>query len=161
MGHLGVAHQKSTCDVDVSDESDSQQFTEQLEINQQTLFNRPWEMEKIQKGIDRHSTSWTTMLHHTRQSRFATWWKHSARKLLNRLRWPLVCIDASRTCWVTLWFVRRCEKMLDVWFAAKGEDFYRRGVHKFPERWEKCVTSYGAYFEQNTFYHFSELNVFF
>ena len=34
--------------------------------------------------------------------------------LLTRLgsfRSPLVCIDGSRNCQVTLWFVRRCEKM--------------------------------------------------
>ena len=39
------------------------------------------------------------------------------------------------------------KKWLDEWFAAKGEDFYWRGIHKLPERWEKCVTSNGAYFE--------------
>ena len=39
------------------------------------------------------------------------------------------------------------KKWLDEWFAAKGEDFYWRGIHKFSERWEKCVTSNGAYFE--------------
>jgi len=38
------------------------------------------------------------------------------------------------------------KKWLDEWFAAKGEDFYWR-IHKLPERWEKCVTSNGAYFE--------------
>jgi len=36
---------------------------------------------------------------------------------------------------------------LDEWFAAKGEDFYWRGIHKLPERREKCVTSNRAYFE--------------
>jgi len=40
------------------------------------------------------------------------------------------------------------KKWLDEWFAAKGEDFNWRGIHKFPsERWEKCVTSNGAYFK--------------
>ena len=33
------------------------------------------------------------------------------------------------------------------WFAAKGEDFYWRGIHKLSERWGKCATSNGAYFE--------------
>ena len=28
---------------------------------------------------------------------------------------------------------------------AKGEDFYWRGIHKLPERWEKCITSDEAY----------------
>ena len=40
------------------------------------------------------------------------------------------------------------KKWLDEWFAAKREDFYWRGIHKLPERWEKCVTSNGAYFEK-------------
>jgi len=39
------------------------------------------------------------------------------------------------------------KKWLDEWFAAKREDFYWRAIHKLPERWEKCVTSNGAYFE--------------
>lgn len=36
---------------------------------------------------------------------------------------------------------------LDNWFAEKSTDFYWRGIHKLPERWEKCVESEGAYFE--------------
>jgi len=39
------------------------------------------------------------------------------------------------------------KKWLNEWFTAKGEDFYWHGIHKLPERWEKCVTSNGAYFE--------------
>jgi len=39
------------------------------------------------------------------------------------------------------------KKWLDEWFAAKGEDVYWRDIHKLPERWEKYVTSNGAYFE--------------
>jgi len=39
------------------------------------------------------------------------------------------------------------KKWLNEWFAAKREDFYWRGIHKLPERWEKCVISNGAYFE--------------
>lgn len=38
-------------------------------------------------------------------------------------------------------------KWLDEWFASKKEDFFRRGIHRLPERWSKCVTSEGAYFE--------------
>ena len=30
---------------------------------------------------------------------------------------------------------------LDEWFVAKGEDFYRHGIHKLLEGWEKCITS--------------------
>jgi len=36
------------------------------------------------------------------------------------------------------------KKWFDEWFATKGEDWH---IHKLPERWEKCVTSNGAYFE--------------
>jgi len=43
------------------------------------------------------------------------------------------------------------KKWLDEWFAAKGENFYWRGIHKLPERWEKCVTSNGAYSIINLF----------
>jgi len=39
------------------------------------------------------------------------------------------------------------KKWLDEWFTTKGEDFYWRGIHKLLERWEKCVTSNGAYCE--------------
>ena len=45
------------------------------------------------------------------------------------------------------------KKCLAEWFAANGEDFYWRGIHKLPEGWEKCITSDGTYFEYNTFYH--------
>ena len=37
------------------------------------------------------------------------------------------------------------DKWLDECFAPKGEDFYRHGIHKLPERWEKHTTSNGAY----------------
>jgi len=35
---------------------------------------------------------------------------------------------------------------LDEWFA-KDEEFFWRGIHKLPERWEKCIVSEGKYFE--------------
>ena len=44
-------------------------------------------------------------------------------------------------------FFRSVKKLLDEWFAAKDDEFYWRGVHKFPERWEKCIVSDGKYFE--------------
>ena len=52
------------------------------------------------------------------------------------------------------------KKWLDEWFAAKGKDFYC-GIHKLPERWEKCITSDGVYFEESIFCHSSEFNAFF
>lgn len=36
---------------------------------------------------------------------------------------------------------------LDEWFTAKGEDYYWRGIHNLPKRWEKCISSNGEYFE--------------
>jgi len=39
------------------------------------------------------------------------------------------------------------KKWLDEWFAAKGEDFLLAWYPQLPERWEKCVTSNGVYFE--------------
>ena len=38
-------------------------------------------------------------------------------------------------------------KWLDEWFASKNEEFFWRGIHKLPERWEKCIVSEGKYFE--------------
>lgn len=38
-------------------------------------------------------------------------------------------------------------KWLDEWFVSKGEKFFWRGIHKLPERWEKCIASEGKYFE--------------
>lgn len=36
---------------------------------------------------------------------------------------------------------------LDNWFALKDEQFFWRGIHKLPERWEKCINFNGNYFE--------------
>ena len=38
-------------------------------------------------------------------------------------------------------------KWLDEWFAVKGKDYYWCGIHKLPKKWEKYITSNGAYFE--------------
>ena len=38
-------------------------------------------------------------------------------------------------------------ELLDNWFALKDKQFYWRGIHHLPERWEKCVNSNGDYFE--------------
>lgn len=36
---------------------------------------------------------------------------------------------------------------VDEWFAGKGVEFYKRGIHKLPDRWTKCIATDGAYFE--------------
>ena len=39
------------------------------------------------------------------------------------------------------------KKWVDSWISSKNEDFFRAGIRKLPERWEKVVASYGQYFE--------------
>ena len=96
-----------------------------------------------------------TMLHRIRQNQFGTRWKHSAGKF-----YPM---RLTHQTWLSDYHLfasmnhalaeqrfgsdEDVKKWLDKWFAAKGEDFYWRGIHKLPEKWEKCVTSNGAYFE--------------
>ncbi|EFN85319.1 hypothetical protein EAI_16003, partial [Harpegnathos saltator] len=36
---------------------------------------------------------------------------------------------------------------LDEWFRFKDASLYRRDIHVLPERWQKCVSSEGRYFE--------------
>jgi len=55
----------------------------------------------------------------------------------------------------------RVKKWLDEWFAAKGENFYWRGIHKLPERWEKCVTNNGATLNKSLFIILPNLTCFF
>lgn len=33
------------------------------------------------------------------------------------------------------------------WIAEKDEEFFKRGIRKLPERWQRCITSDGEYFE--------------
>lgn len=40
------------------------------------------------------------------------------------------------------------KKWIDDWFKAKDAPFFWRGIHKLPERWQKCVASDGHYFEE-------------
>lgn len=39
------------------------------------------------------------------------------------------------------------QKWLDDWIASKMQDFFWRGIHKLPERWETCIANDGKYFE--------------
>ena len=59
-----------------------------------------------------------------------------------------VFIDGSRARWAA-WFdsYEGVRKWLDKWFVSKDEKFFWRGIHKLPERWEKCIISEGKYFE--------------
>lgn len=53
------------------------------------------------------------------------------------------------------------EKLWKEWFTAKEEDFYWHDIYKLPEKWEKCITNYGAYLDYSTFYHSYKFNLFF
>lgn len=42
--------------------------------------------------------------------------------------------------------VEEVQKWVDDWIASKPTEFFRRGIHLLPERWEKVVASDGKYF---------------
>ena len=46
-----------------------------------------------------------------------------------------------------LTFYENVRKCLDDWFASKERQFFWRGIHQLPDRWEKCIASDGQYFE--------------
>jgi len=56
-------------------------------------------------------------------------------------------IDGPRARWAALLFLRRRLKMAWWVVVSKDEEFFWRGTHKLPERWEKCTVSEGKYFE--------------
>lgn len=37
---------------------------------------------------------------------------------------------------------------IDLWIASKDDQFFRAGIRKHPERWEKVVASNGQYFKE-------------
>lgn len=41
------------------------------------------------------------------------------------------------------------KKWVESWIASKDEQFFRRGIHLLPERWEKVIASDGQYFDFN------------
>jgi len=123
-----------------------------IDLIRSLLKKRP-EYQKRQ-----HKVFFMTMLHHIRQNQFGTRWKHSAGKFSGKKPHAayspdLVPSDYHFASMDHALAEQRFDsyedvkKWLDEWFAAKGKDFYWRGIHKLPERWEKCVTSNGAYFE--------------
>ena len=70
-----------------------------------------------------------------------------ARGLLTRLdfvRLLFICIDGTRTFWPALHSLR---KWLYDRFASKERQFFWRGIHQLPDRWEKRIASDGQYFE--------------
>ena len=52
-------------------------------------------------------------------------------------------------------------KWLDDWFASRERQFFWRGIHQLPDRWEKCIASDGQYFELNILNHFHTIKVYF
>ena len=37
------------------------------------------------------------------------------------------------------------QKWVDDWIASKDEDFFKRGIHKLPRRWEEVIANDGQY----------------
>ena len=110
------------------------------------------------------------MFHHRRQKLFAIHRKHSAGKFypvrFTRQIW-LLRITTCFHRWIT-YLLSSALFPTKMWKNGSlnvsqqmGKEFYCRGILKLPERWKKCVTSDGAHFEWNTFYHSSRFNVFF
>jgi len=64
--------------------------------------------------------------------------------------WHLLTITCfrrgPRAHWAAFRFLRRSENGL-MSGASKDEKFFWCGIHKLPERWEKCIVSEGKYFE--------------
>lgn len=44
-------------------------------------------------------------------------------------------------------YFEELEKRIASWIASKEVSFFRAGIRKLPERWEKVVASEGQYFE--------------
>ena len=40
---------------------------------------------------------------------------------------------------------------IDKFFASKEENFYFKGIHMLPEKWQKVINSDGDYFENEMF----------
>jgi len=116
-----------------------------IDLNCSLLKKRPEYQKRQHKVIFLHDNAPS----HTAKP---VWDMHSAGKFypmrLTHQTW-LLPITTCLHRWVThLHFgsYEDVKKWFDEWFAAKGENFYWRGIHKFPERWEKYVTNNG-YFE--------------
>ena len=43
--------------------------------------------------------------------------------------------------------VEDLRNQLDAFFASKPQSFYRDGIRKLPERWQKTIASEGHYFD--------------
>ena len=88
-----------------------------------------------------------TMLHHICQNQFGARWKHSAGEVLPPAAYSLDLAPSDYHLFASMGYAlaeqrfdsyEDVKKWLDEWFAAKGEGFYWRDIHKLPERWEKC-----------------------
>nr|QRH16695.1 transposase [Mayetiola destructor] len=50
-----------------------------------------------------------------------------------------------RSMQISLADVGHVRKWVDEWIASKDEDFFRRGIHKLPRRWEELIANDGEY----------------
>ena len=46
-------------------------------------------------------------------------------------------------------FYEEVQKWIDSWIASKDASFFRDGIRRLPETWEKVVASDGQYFKTN------------
>ena len=68
---------------------------------------------------------------------------------IRRILWTLLLLITgySEGCSKSpVHFFRRNRKLAPKWIASKDESFFRDGIRKLPERWEKVVGSDGQYF---------------
>ena len=104
------------------------------------------------------------MHHHIQQNR--------SRKRLKRSVGKYFCTRITHQTWlcpITLHALsdqhftsyENVRKWLDDWFASKERQFFWRGIHQLPDRWEKCIASDGQYFELNILNHFHTIKVYF
>ena len=103
----------------------------------------------VKKGriIGKDMTSWFSSMT-TRQQWSKTTWRHSTKKCYHTAYSPdLTPSDYHLFSSMDYALAERHfdsyedEKGLIEWFASKDEEFFWRGIHKLPERWEKCIIS--------------------
>ncbi|KAG5315500.1 MOS1T transposase, partial [Pseudoatta argentina] len=91
-----------------------------------------------------------------------TWVAKVLKKYLETLKWDVLphpphFPDIVPSYWLfqrmqhdlaSHWFISfaEIENWLQNWIASKDESFFRDGIQKLPERWEKVVASNGQYF---------------
>ena len=143
--------------LDEDDAQTQKQLAEQLEVSQQAVSNRLREKKRPEYQKRQHKV---IFLHDNAPSHTA----RAVRDTLETLNWEVLphaayspdLAPSDYHLFASMGHAlaeqrfdsyESVKKWLDEWFAAKDDEFYWRGIHKLPERWEKCVASDGKYFE--------------